>query len=101
MSKEKTRVFFSPNVIWQNRNDVSDYLEFQRTEDLGKYLGLPIFHKSPNKQTFQFVLEKVNQRLSQWKARNLSLAGRVTLTKSVLQALPLYVMQTSLLPKSI
>ncbi|KAL4391935.1 hypothetical protein AHAS_Ahas03G0294800 [Arachis hypogaea] len=33
-------------------------------------------------------------RLSTWKARNLSLAGRVTLTQSTLASIPTYIMQT-------
>jgi len=42
-------------------------------------------------------LDKVNQRPSDWKSKTLSFSGRVTLTKSVLQALPTYVMQTVML----
>ncbi|CAN1841739.1 Putative ribonuclease H protein At1g65750 [Linum perenne] len=37
-------------------------------------------------------------KLAGWKAHNLSLAGRVTLASSVLNAIPAYAMQTSLLP---
>lgn len=101
VSKEKTRIFFSNNVSWHVKNDVSECLEFQRTEDLGKYLGVPIFHKRANNQSLQFILDKVSQRLSNWKTRSLSLAGRVTLAKFVLQALPSYIIQTTLLPKSV
>lgn len=68
---------------------------------MGKYLGIPIFHERVNKNTFQFVLDKVNQCLSSWKAKTLSLAGRVTLTKSVLQALPSHVMQSCVIPKGV
>lgn len=41
----------------------------------------------------------MKQRLSAWKARTLSFAGRVTLAKSVIQAMPTYVMQASVLPR--
>lgn len=54
-----------------------------------------------NKNTFNFVINKVNQRLSSWKARTLSLVGRVTLTKFVLQALPTYVIQYCIIPKGV
>lgn len=100
VSNDKTRIYFSKNVGWNVRSEISNELDFNMTEDLGKYLGVPIFHKRVNKGTFNFVLDKVNQRLSSWKAKTLSFAGRVTLAKSVIQALPTYVMQSCLLPKS-
>lgn len=43
----------------------------------------------------------LTKHLSSWKAQTLSLAGRVTLAKSVIQALPIYVMQSCLLPKGV
>ena len=36
------------------------------------------------------VIDKVSSKLSTWKAKNLSLGGRVTLCKSVLGSIPLY-----------
>jgi hypothetical protein len=101
VSKEKSRVFFSKNVGWHKKLELSNLLGIQATDDLGKYLGVPILHKRVTKDTYQFILDKVNQRLSTWKANTLSFAGRVTLAKSVIQALPSYVMQTVLLPVSI
>lgn len=101
ISRDKSRVFFSKNVGWQVKQQLSDALGIQWIEDLGKYLGVPILHKRASKETYNFILEKVTQRLSSWKSRNLSFAGRVTLTKSVLQALPTYAMQTVNLPMSV
>lgn len=43
----------------------------------------------------------MNQRFSAWKDKTLSLEGRVTLTKSVLQALPTYGMQSCIVPKGV
>lgn len=98
VSNAKTRIFFSRNVHWNVRTQISDALGFQRTDDLGKYLGVPLIHKKVTRHTFIYVIDKATQRMSTWKARNLSMAGRVTLTRSVLQALPNYVMQTAWLP---
>lgn len=74
---------------------------FQIKDDLGKYLGVPILHKKVNRRSFNFVIDKVDQRLSNWKAKTLSLAGRLTLCKPVIQALPAYVMQGAWLPRSV
>ncbi|CAN1788712.1 Putative ribonuclease H protein At1g65750 [Linum perenne] len=40
----------------------------------------------------------MDNKLSGWKAKSLSLAGRATLAQSVLSAIPAYAMQTSVLP---
>ncbi|CAN1745014.1 Protein DETOXIFICATION 42 [Linum perenne] len=40
----------------------------------------------------------MDKKLAGWKANNLSLAGRVTLASSVLNAIPSFVMQTAFLP---
>lgn len=49
VNKEKTRIFFSNNVSWQHRIEINEALGWQRTEDLGKYLGVPLLHKRVNK----------------------------------------------------
>lgn len=82
VNHEKTQVFFSKKFHWDRRKEISRTLGFSSTDDLGKYLGIPILHKRVTKSNFQFVVDKVKQRLSAWKARNLSLAGRVPLAKS-------------------
>lgn len=66
------------------------------TNDLEKYLGVPILHEKVNRRSFQFILDKVDQRLSNWKVKTLSFAGRLTLTKSVVQAYPSQMPQVSL-----
>lgn len=99
VSSEKTRVFFSKNVSRSLKQNICETMGFSATEDLGKYLGIPIIHKKVCLNTFNYVIEKVKQRLSSWKAKTLSFASRVTLAKSVIQAMPTYVMQASVLPR--
>ncbi|CAN1147353.1 Putative ribonuclease H protein At1g65750 [Linum perenne] len=43
----------------------------------------------------------MDQRLSGWKTRSLTLAGRVTMAQSVLAAIPVYAMQTTVLPATV
>jgi hypothetical protein len=45
------------------------------------------------------LIEKVKNSLAGWKAKQLSLAGRITLSKSVIQAIPVYPMMTMSIPK--
>ena len=76
-------------------------LGYSATNDLGCYLGMPLLHLRVNKATYQTILDKVDKRLIGWNAAHLSLAGRITLAHSVLQAMPIYTMQTTLLPASV
>lgn len=101
VSMDKTRVYFSENVNYHHKVNIIETLGFQSTSDLGKYLGIPIFHHRVNKESFRFIIDKVNQRIGSWKAITLSLAGRVTLTKSVLQAMPTYTMQACIIHKGV
>ncbi|CAN1181294.1 Putative ribonuclease H protein At1g65750 [Linum perenne] len=68
------------------------------TQDLGRYLGVPILHERVTSHTYQDILDRIDKKLAGWKVKTLSLAGRVTLAQSVLAAIPAYAMQTSVLP---
>lgn len=75
---------------------IGSLLGFSITKNLGKYL--PLLHSWVSKHTYEEIVDKVESRLSGWNATHLSLAGRVTLAQFVLQAIPIYAMQTTQLP---
>ena len=54
------------------------------------YLGLPIRGNQARCSFWDPVLSKIRKKLSVWKGRNLSFAGRVCLIKSVINAIPLF-----------
>ncbi|CAN1281473.1 Putative ribonuclease H protein At1g65750 [Linum perenne] len=101
INKEKSRVFFSAKMDRNISRGVSDVLGIAATQDLGRYLGVPILHGRVTKATYEYILHRMDEKLAGWKAHNLSLAGRVTLASSVLNAIPSYAMQTAFLPVSI
>lgn len=92
MNGSKSLVFFSANMEAHDRDMIGATLGFQIEEDLGSYLGVPLFHKRTTQRTFQFVVDKVQKRLSGFEGKLLLLAGRITLAKSVLLAIPGYFM---------
>ena len=59
----KSKVFFSPNVGQENRDSFCDTLGFRSTPNLRKYLGFPIQHKGSSSRDFDFVLERVHNKL--------------------------------------
>ncbi|GMI87280.1 hypothetical protein like AT3G24255 [Hibiscus trionum] len=101
VSVAKTQIYFSKNCLTGIRDLVGVTLGFEVVEDLGKYLGVPLLHSRVTKSTYAYVLANMRRRLSGWVAQSLSLAGRVTLAKSVLQAILSYVIQATWLPKGL
>ncbi|XP_050216415.1 uncharacterized protein LOC126667478 [Mercurialis annua] len=101
VSLNKTKIFFSSNVQVQKAESIANVMGFQRTQDLGIYLGVPLLHSRVTKDTYLYILEKIKKKLSGWNASLLSMAGRLTLAKSVLMAIPGYTMQTTALPKGL
>jgi hypothetical protein len=67
----------------------------------GKYLELPSMIGRSRKDTFIFIKDRVWKKINSWSSKCLSLAGREVMVKSVLQAIPLYVMSTFLIPSSL
>lgn len=98
---EKHGLFFPKNTPSDLVDEICGALEVVRVENLGKYLGMPIFHQRVSAGTFNFVVEKVWNKLSGWNAPNLSLAGRITLAKFVVLVIPSYFMSTIELPVSV
>ncbi|KAL4285172.1 hypothetical protein GQ457_16G011850 [Hibiscus cannabinus] len=101
VSIAKTTIHFSKNVDVVLRKDICGFFGFQEVSDLGKYLGVSILHKRVTKATYRFLIQKVQDKLSGWKTKSLSLAGRIVLAKVVLAAIPPYVMRTAWLPKNV
>jgi hypothetical protein len=101
VSVEKTRLLVSSNVHTNRAKELSNASGFGLTSDFGKYLGVPIIHARKKNALFEYIIDKVRKRLSSWKAKNLTFPGRITLTQSVLAALPTYAMQTTLLPQGV
>jgi len=55
-----------------------------------QYLGVEVGENSRKKQLWDPVVKKVEAKLSSWKGRFLSMAGRICLLKSVFTAIPLF-----------
>ena len=56
------------------------------------YLGLPLCIEVASKALRSPMIERMEKRLSLWKANYLSLGGRITLIKAALANLPIYFM---------
>ncbi|KAF7825106.1 putative ribonuclease H protein At1g65750 family [Senna tora] len=81
--------------------EFSANVDFNVTSDLGKYLGVPILQQRVNKNTYNYILDRVRGKLISWKTNSLSLAGQVTLVRSATSAIRTYSMQTSVIPSMV
>ena len=97
VSMDKSRVYFSLNTSEYIQDRICVSLGIQATNFLGKYLGMPLKHKGAARSQYNYIVERMLSKLAGWKARFLSFAGRCVLVKSVLTAIPNYVMQGAVL----
>ncbi|KAJ8433993.1 hypothetical protein Cgig2_012686 [Carnegiea gigantea] len=74
------------NFIWQHWNPDAPLIDSIR--------GLADKLEFVTKETFKYVIDRVDKRHSGWKTKCLSLTGRMTLIKSPILAIPAYAMQT-------
>lgn len=95
----KSKLVFSKNTSGQTREEIRGCLGLEESEELGKYLGFPMDLSAPRTSSFNFIVDRVKDRLSGWKANLISRAGRVVLINSVLNTIPSYVMQCTYLPQ--
>ncbi|XP_027096149.2 uncharacterized protein [Coffea arabica] len=98
---EKSSLFFSRNVSNRQREWVMRELQGIKEVLQSKYLGLPLVIRRFKRQVFDFIRQKTIARLKGWKQKLLSQAGKEVLLKSVIMALPTYVMSCCLLPKAL
>lgn len=97
----KSKLYCSPNIARRDSLVFSNICGMALSDNLGTYLGVPLVHGRFNKSHCNFIVDKVQKRLSGWKAKCLSLAGRCVLVQVVSSTIPVYVMQTMTLPISV
>ncbi|GAU35387.1 hypothetical protein TSUD_160380 [Trifolium subterraneum] len=96
----KSEVFFSRNINMAAQEDLSRIMGVRHVLGTGTYLGLPSMIGRKKKETFAYVKDRIWKRINSWRGRALSRAGKEVMIKSVLQAIPSYVMSIYLLPES-
>lgn len=98
---QKSEVIFSSNVPNDSRVHLASILGVSQRLGAGKYLGLPSLIDRNRRATFNFIKDRVWNKISSWKSKTLSMAGREMLIKSVVQAIPSYCMSMFLIPHSL
>ncbi|GJX59890.1 RNA-directed DNA polymerase, eukaryota [Tanacetum coccineum] len=79
--------FFGVGVDTNETHHLASIFNFQSSSLPCSYLGLPIGSNMNNAINWKPIIDKFHKRLTSWKAKTLSYGGRLTLLKSVLEAL--------------
>ncbi|KAM5569502.1 hypothetical protein ABKV19_016829 [Rosa sericea] len=98
---QKSSVVFSRNVPVETQQVLAAIVGVECVEEHDRYLGLPMRVGKSKTQIFQYIKEKLSNKLENWKAKILSCAGKEILIKAVAQTMPLYAMNCYLLPKTL
>eukprot|EP00253_Pinus_taeda_P011540 PITA_11540 len=74
---------------------------FQRDILPSKYLGVPLTAKSLHKSIWDPMINKMQDKINKWTMRYLNLAGRLVLTKAIIQAIPVFMLSAIPTPKGV
>lgn len=91
-NREKSSITFSSKIAPETKTRVQAVLNIQKEGGKGKYLGLPELFCKKKKDLFKMIVVRIKQRALSWSSRFLSTAGKLTMLKSVLSAMPSYTM---------
>jgi len=101
ISLPKSEIYCSRNVPDGLKTTITNILGVQAVLGTGKYLGLPSMIGRDRKATFAYIKDRVWQKINSWSGKCLSKAGCEVMIKSVLQAIPAYVMSIYQLPHTL
>ncbi|PKI67893.1 hypothetical protein CRG98_011489 [Punica granatum] len=96
----KSGIFFSKNTSADTKRNAKAVLGMRKLKEDAQYLGNPMFIKKKRNDSLQFLIDKIKGKLTSWKAKAISWAGRATLINSVINNTPTYSMSLFRLPKS-
>ncbi|KAJ0510703.1 putative RNA-directed DNA polymerase [Helianthus annuus] len=92
---------FGVGVGNQEVEELANILRCKKGSFPFSYLGLQVGANMSLARYWNTILDTFRNRLSIWKAKNLSIGGRVTLLKSVLNSLPTYYFSLYRAPESV
>nr|XP_023887252.1 uncharacterized protein LOC111999356 [Quercus suber] len=101
LNRNKTSLFFSPNTEVGIREDVKNMFGADVIKPHESYLGLPSLVGRSKFNSFAQLKQRVANKVSGWKEKLLTNAGKEILIKVVAQAVPSYTMSCFLLPNKL
>ena len=94
----KSEIIFSTNTSAEFREKASSAFGVKESSYTVKYIGIPMEWGITKKQMLKFLIQRTLEKIQSWKCKFLTQAGRETMIKAVLQALPAFVMSVFKIP---
>ena len=101
VSEAKSSIYFSPNTPVEEKVVICQQLNINTEALNDEYLGLPSMVGTDRSDSFEYLIDRVNQVMIGWKEKLLSTGGKATLIKVVAQAMPVFAMSVFKIPKKI
>jgi hypothetical protein len=98
ISPNKCSIMFSKKAPPQTQLDVKHVLEIQQSTFEEKYLGFPTIEGRVKKNKLTTSKDKLRKKMNDWNGKVMSMAAKETLIKSVVQAIPGFLMGLFKLP---
>lgn len=95
---QKLKFTSSTNIARLCVRRFRNIVQFMHTKNLGKYLEFALLTGRVKNSDFSHIMDNIKKCLARWKQGR---AGRVTLAKLVVSALPVYTMQNLWLPEGV
>ena len=97
----KSKILFSPNVSRRRKRFICRKMGMTSTNNLGRYLGFPLLTQGRPGDAYNFIVERVQNKLASWRTKLLSRDGKLVLVKSVATPITEYFMQCQALPSKV
>ncbi|PKU80715.1 Putative ribonuclease H protein [Dendrobium catenatum] len=100
VNNSKSSMLFGKHVDRRKKKSIAKIMNIKTVKEFN-YLGIKMALRRLSYDDFQFIIDKTLKLLNIWGSKILSVAGKITLVKSVLLALPTYYGTHLLVPKKI
>ncbi|XP_058111300.1 uncharacterized protein LOC131254328 [Magnolia sinica] len=101
INHQKSYFLCSTNLPESRIRSLERLLSMRRGNAGERYLGALLLTGRAKTADYQYLLDKMEKRVSGWKAKLLSQAGRTALIKHVLGSIPLHVLAAAEIPKQV
>ncbi|XP_038987981.1 uncharacterized protein LOC120112503 [Phoenix dactylifera] len=94
----KSAIIFSPKTKLSVKTSIVEILGVGEQVGTMRYLGVPISGQRLRSGECTSLELSIRHRLEGWQIHSLSMMGRITLVRSVLSSIPVYLLSNSLIP---
>ncbi|KAL2518747.1 Retrotransposon [Abeliophyllum distichum] len=101
LNRDKSGIILPKRFSTSQIRKLENLTGFRHQQQPFIYLGVPLFKEARKIFLYDDLVQKVRSRIFGWASRLLSFGGRISLIRSVLSSIPLYLLQIIKPPKAI